>query len=398
MGKPIPTRSEDLKSRVSAEIDGLREELIGLSSAIFANPETAFQETAACQILADWLKRQGFAVEVGVAGLPTAFKATLWGPASGPTIAFLAEYDALPDIGHACGHNIIAASSVGAAAAVGRVMPDLRGTVLAIGTPAEERGNGKITMIEQGAFDGVDAAMIVHPSIRNCVQTYALANETLDVEFLGQAAHAAAWPERGINALDAMVLSYVNISALRQQMRSDARVHGIITHGGEASNIIPARATGRFQVRAKDDAYLDVLLERVLDCFRAGAQATGARFEYWSRERRCSALRSNAALAGAFAANMRRLGLMVEQHDPSWGLGSTDVGNVSQVVPSIHPFIAIADEPVALHSTEFAEAANSERGRTGLIAAAKALAMTAIDLLVDDALLANVKKEFAEGD
>ena len=398
MGKPIRLDPDDLKARVSAEVEGLRAELIGLSGTLFANPETAFRETTACQLLSDWLKSQGFAVDVGIAGLPTAFRAMVSAPSPRPAIAFLAEYDALPDLGHACGHNIIAASSVGAAAAVSRVLPGLRGTILALGTPAEEHGNGKITMIEQGIFAGVDAAMIVHPSVHNCVQTYALASEILDVEFFGQAAHAAAWPEKGINALDAMVLSYVNISALRQQLRSDARVHGIITHGGEASNIIPAHTSGKFQVRAKDDAYLDELLQRVINCFRAGAQATGARLEYRSREKRCSALRTNVAMASAFAANLQRLGLTVEPHDPSWGFGSTDVGNVSQVVPTVHPFIAIADESVALHSPEFAQAADSERGRNGLIIAAKALAMTAIDLLVNDALLANVKKEFADRD
>ncbi|MGQ9674971.1 MAG: M20 family metallopeptidase [Chloroflexota bacterium] len=393
-----PNTLDDLKNRATARIDQLRDELIGISATIHANPEVAFQETAASQLLMGWLAGQGFSVESDMAGLQTAFKASFASRSPGSSVAFLAEYDALPDLGHACGHNIIATASVGAAAAVASVMDALRGTILVIGTPAEEYGGGKITMMEKGAFDGIDAAMLIHPSTRTCAYIYALANETLDVEFFGQAAHAAAYPEKGINALDAMVISYVGISALRQQMRPDARVHGIITHGGEASNIIPAYTSGRFQVRAKDDAYLEVLLERVLDCFRAGAAATGARFEHRSLERRYSAMRNNEAMAQAFVANLLSLGVTVEDHDPSWGIGSTDMGNVSQRVPSIHPSVAIADKSVALHSPEFACAAASDRAKDGLILAAKALAMTAIDLLADAELMATVKKEFASSD
>lgn len=393
-----PTTRDDLKNRAVARVDQLRDELIRLSSTIHANPEVAFHEMAASQLLMGWLAGQGFSVESDVAGLQTAFKASFASQSPGPSVALLAEYDALPDLGHACGHNIIATASVGAAAAVSSVLDALGGTILVIGTPAEEYGGGKITMAKKGAFDGIDAAMMFHPSTRTCAYTYALANETMDVEFFGQAAHAAAFPDKGINALDAMIISFVGIGALRQQMRSDARVHGIITHGGEASNVIPAYTSGRFQVRAKDDAYLDVLLERVLDCFRAGATATGARFEYRSLERRYSAMRNNDSMAQAFAANLLKLGVAAQDYDPSSGFGSTDMGNVSQVVPSIHPSVAIADEPVTLHSPEFACAAVSDRGHVGLVLAAKALAMTAVDLLADAELMAAVKKEFAGSD
>lgn len=393
-----PKIIESLKKRVTDNVDGLRDDLIQMGRTIFENPEVAFEEHLVCRLLADWLADNGFAVETGVANLRTAFKATSRQVSAGRTVAFLAEYDALPQLGHACGHNIIATASVGAAIAVGSLMDSLPGVVLAIGTPAEEYGGGKITMVRHGVFEGVDAAMMVHPSTRTCVHMSALASETLDVEFFGQAAHAASYPEKGLNALDALVLSYANISALRQQVRSDARIHGIITNGGEASNIIPAYASGRFQVRAQDDAYLDQLLERVLDCFRAGALATGTRLEYKSPERRYSAMRNNETLASAFAANLRQLGIVVEDRPPAGAFGSTDMGNVSQVVPSIHPSIAIADKGIALHSSEFATAANSERGYQAIIVAAKALAMTAVDMLADGALAAKVKKEFVDSE
>ncbi|MCL5961433.1 MAG: M20 family metallopeptidase [Chloroflexi bacterium] len=358
-----------LKRIAIEEVDRLRDELIDLSLRIHANPELAFEEYKAVEWLTGALDARGFRVERGFCDLATAFRAS-FGRGNGPRIALLAEYDALAKLGHACGHNIMGTASVGAAIAVSKVMSDLDGEVLVIGTPAEEGGGGKAIMIERAAFDGIDAAMIVHPGTKTRVVTRALASATIEVEFRGKSAHAAARPEDGVNALDAMILSYNNINALRQHIRRDARIHGIITSGGEAPNIVPSYASGRFFVRAEDDLYLDGLLEKVLDCFRGGEKASGARLNFI-------------------------LSMAVQPEDPNRGSGSTDMGNVSQVVPSIHPSISIAEETISTHSLEFAAAAISESGHHGLLNAAKALAMTTIDLLTDAELLAKVKEEFA---
>ncbi|MCL4459688.1 MAG: M20 family metallopeptidase [Chloroflexi bacterium] len=383
-----------LKRIVGEEIDRRREDLVRLSTTIHANPELGFQEFQAMRLLTDWLEELGFTVERGLSELPTAFRAAYQGQKEGPRVAFLAEYDALAELGHACGHNIIGVASVGAAAALRQVMDDLPGTIVVLGTPAEEGGGGKILLSRRGALDGLDACMLVHPDTRTTVIAEALGAVSVDVQFFGKASHAAAAPERGINALDALVLSYNNINALRQHIRPDARIHGIITKGGEAPNIIPSHTAGRFMIRAKDGEYLESLVERVLACFRAAAEATGARLEYRLLEPRYEPMRTNQALAAAFAANLETLGVAIQPFDPERGYGSTDMGNVSQIVPSIHPHIAIASEEVAVHSPEFAVAAISEEGQQALLLSAKAMAMTAIDIFTDAELLTSIKAEF----
>ncbi len=388
--------SSRLKRLVIEEVDKLRDELVDVSCKIHANPELGFEEYKAVEWLTGLLQANGFSIERNLAGLETAFKATYVGRPGGPAVGLLAEYDALANLGHACGHNIMGAASTGAAVAVSKVVGELAGEIAVIGTPAEEGGGGKDIMVRQGAFRGIDVAMIVHPGTRTKAVTRALASVTLDVEFTGKSAHAAARPEDGVNALDAMILSYNNINALRQHMRSDARIHGIITNGGDAPNIVPSYTSGRFYVRAEDDAYLDVLLEKVIDCFRAGAQATGAKLEHRLAEARYAQMKNNIALANTFSANLNELGVSVLPNDVNRGSGSTDMGNVSQIVPSIHPSIAIASESIATHSPEFAAAAVSEAGHLGLINAAKALAMTTIDILTDSTLLARIKEEFAQ--
>ncbi len=270
--------------------------------------------------------------------------------------------------------------------------------MVVLGTPAEEAGGGKIAMVKKGAFDGLDVAMIVHPGVRNNVYARALACIGLEVHYRGRSAHAAARPEAGINALDALILAYNGIGALRQHIRSDARIHGIITHGGDAANVIPSHASASFLVRAADEDYLSELQEKVQACFEGAATATGTEIEIrWGADKYAS-LRTNTALALAFAANLEALGRTVEPNRRPRGLGSTDMGNVSVVVPSIHPSIAIAPRTVLSHSPDFAAAAASEEGHSGLIDAAKAMAMTAVDLLISPALLAKVKDEFLNGD
>ena len=385
----------ELKAQAVELVDGMKDELTALSQQIHDNPEIAFHEVQAASWITERLRQHGFQVESGAAGLPTAFRATCNGQPGGPTVALLAEYDALPEIGHGCGHNIMAAAAVGAGIAVSQLMHrgNLRGTILVIGTPAEEGGGGKITMVNAGVFRDVDAAMIVHPASRTMVTRGSLASTRLALEFFGKAAHAASTPEEGINALDACILTFVNINALRQHVTSDVRIHGIITNGGAAVNIVPEYASATFSVRAADkDSALQVLA-RVQACAEAAAAATGATVKM-SVTNGYDNIRVNYALAAAFKANWESLGEPVLEPRPNERMGSTDMGNVSYVVPSVHPYIAIVPETVPGHSREFCQAAVSPAGHRGLLLADKGLAMTTLDLLTDPGLLSRVKAEF----
>jgi len=381
-----------LKEQVQVEIDRLAPELLEVSQFLHANPELAYEEHRAAERLTGVLERHGFAVAREVAGLATAFTART---GSGkPQIAFLAEYDALPGLGHACGHNIIGTASLGAALAVKTVLDRLPGEVLLVGCPAEEKGGGKIDLAAAGIFAGIDAAMLVHPSNRTEMVKLALGMREFSVEFFGKASHAAASPEKGINALDAAVLSYTGIGVLRQQVRSDARIHGIITHGGQAPNIIPDYAAVRFFVRALDLAYLDELSRRAVACFEAAAQATGCRVQITPATKDYHPYKPVYGLAELFQRNLESLGETVDQGPLDKELGSTDVGNVSQVVPTIQPMLKISPREVTCHMAAFAEAAGSERGQQAMLAAARALAMTAVDLLAEPGNLARVAAEF----
>ena len=389
---------DSLKRRAQAAIDARRDELIALSLRIHETPEAAFQENKSAAMLEDFLEANGFAVERGICEIPTAFKATV---GSGePRIAFVAEYDALPGVGHGCGHNIIGTAS----SAAGIVMKDLLadaggGTVHVIGTPAEEAAGGKVYMIDRGAFRDLGCAMMVHPGNRNTSVAYALACLELDVEFNGKAAHAAARPDAGVNALDAMVAAFANIGLMRQQIRDTARVHGIITQGGQAVNVIPHHTAAKLLIRTEEDEYMDeVLKPKVLACFEGAAKATGCELTYrWGEESRYKTMRTNMALADAYKANVESLGRKTVMPESKRSMGSTDMGNVSQVVPGIHPSIAIAPQEVPIHTEDFREFARSESGHQGLMDAAKALAMTAIDVLVDADLRRRMKDEFDGG-
>jgi amidohydrolase len=385
-------KSSEAKALVIKEVEAHHDQLRELSLKIHANPELGFKETKASGWLTQYLKKNGFTIERGISGLATAFKGS-YGEGK-PVIAILAEYDALPKLGHACGHNLIAGSAVGAAVASKAAIDRFGGTILVIGTPAEEIFGGKAIMVEQGVFNDVDIAMMVHPGVYDAVTTQALACIGLDVEFFGKAAHASARPERGTNALEAMLLSFTSINSLRQHIKDKARIHGIITDGGEAANIVPAHSAGTFIVRAEDNDYLDELRERVLNCFVGAAAATGARLEYRWGKIRYAPLRNNLTLARLFRQNMQSLGRRVLLANPIKGFGSTDMGNVSQVVPAIHPDFAIVPEEVGVHSPEFAQAAASEQGIKGMLDSAKALAMTVVDLLANPETIARVKQEF----
>ena len=386
---------EKLKAMAVSEINLRAPELRELALRIHANPELGFKEFQAAAWLADYLEKLGFAVERGICQLPTAFKASFGH--GRPAIAFLAEYDALPEIGHACGHNLIATAAVGAGVGARLAAEHLGGQVVVFGTPAEEVLGGKAFMADRGAFVGLDAAMLVHPNSADIATAQALACQGIDVEFIGKPAHAAARPEAGVNALDAMLLSFAAINALRQHIRPTARVHGIITDGGQAVNVVPAHTAASFLVRARDDAYLDELKDRVLNCFAGAATATGAELKYKWDEVRYATMRNNMTLARLYQQNMRPLKRNVLLTEARQAFGSTDMGNVSHLLPSIQPYVAVSKPGVLIHSPEFAAAAASEDGLKAMLDGAKAMAMTAIDLLADPGTVKKVRDEFEQG-
>ena len=382
-----------VKTLIGQAVDNLADDLEALSHRIHANPELGYQEVKAAGWLADFLAAQGFAVERGVAGVETAFRATIDnGP--GPTIAIMCEYDALPAIGHACGHNVIAASGAGAGAALARVRAQLpRGRILVVGTPAEEGGGGKLRLIEGGVFKSVDAAMMVHGWDRWIGHQDLLGIVRVGFEFTGKAAHAAADPWEGVNALDAVIQTFNNVSMLRQQIRPDARIHGIVTNGGAAANIIPEAASALFYVRAAKLDYMWELRGRVLACAEGAAQATGCSLKVVKNENPYEPMKRNETLLGAFRANLTGLGA-VESPEVHDRLGSSDVGNVSQVIPAIQPLVKIAPDGTPIHSRAFEAAAAGPLAREGMLIAAKSMAMTTFDLLDDPALVAKAKQEF----
>jgi amidohydrolase len=387
---------EELKQRLIEAVEDWRQELIRLADQIHANPEVAFEEHESAALLSQTLEANGFIVERGVAGLETAFVATRTGKPGGPRVAFLAEYDALPGLGHACGHNLIGTSAVGAALVLATALPELAGTVQVIGTPAEEGGGGKALLVAAGVFDAVDAAMMVHPSDKNMTRRRSLTSFKLSIEFFGKPAHAAAKPDEGINALEAMILTYNAINALRQHLRDDARIHGVITHGGEAPNIVPDYTAAHFYVRAADTSYCTLVLERVRACAEGAAQATGARVEFKEYAPRYDAMLPNPKLADLVEANMAALGIQFRGPEPDERMGSSDMGNVSHVVPALHPYVAIVPDGVGGHTVEFREAAGSPAGHEGMIQAAKLMAMTGLDLLAVPSNLDEAKAAFAE--
>jgi len=389
-------KAEELKIRVKDALESQRRQLIQLSLTIHDNPELGFQEEKASTWLTDYLESRGFQVERGIAGLPTAFQAR-YGQGK-PRLALLAEYDALPKLGHGCGHNIIAASAIGAGIASKLVVDQLGGSIVVLGTPGEESLGGKIDMVKAGVFQEIDAAMMVHPGVRNIVTVQALASIPLDVEFFGKSAHAAAQPHKAVNALEALILAFNSINSLRQHIKEEARIHGVITDGGEAPNIVPDHSAARFLIRALDYAYLEELKEKVLNCFRGASLASGAKLKYNWGDKIYAPMKNNLILARLFSQNLESVGCRVEAFDTSFGFGSTDMGNVSQVVPSMHPMVAIASLEVSLHTSEFASAAASEAGHKGLLNAAKAMAMTVVDILSQPETLDKIKQEFYSHD
>ncbi len=384
---------EPAKDRVSSEVEALAADLFALSEFLYQNPEVGFQEFKACGFLSQFLKERGFEVESPVGGVKTAFLARPAGRAKArPTVALLAEYDALPGVGHGCGHNLIAAASVGAALALSRHLDRLPGGLAVVGTPAEEGGGGKILLAEAGVFAEMDMAMMCHPSRLNLPGEDMLGRTKFKVEFFGKAAHASVSPDRGINALDALVAAYNNINALRQALRPDARIHGIITHGGDVPNVIPHYASGLFYVRAATRSYRKELFQRVEKCVEGAAMATGAQFKIEVLQPTFDPMKRNPPLEEAVQSNMEALEIPVDPDDGR--RGSSDIGNLSQVLPAIHPSLAIVDPDIPGHSQAFAEATMNPRGRKALLNAAKLLALTAYDFLKSAELRSRVGEAF----
>jgi amidohydrolase len=363
-----------------------------VAAKIHASPELRFEEHNASAWLSEVLEKAGYAVERGLAGMPTSFRARA-GRAGGARVAILAEYDALPEIGHACGHNLIAGGALGAFLALASRAEDLPGEVVILGTPAEEGGGGKIKLLEAGAFEGVDAAMMFHPFDRDLLAHPTLANAYVTFTFRGRASHAAVAPWDGRSALTACIQTFTLVDSQRVHLKDGDRVHGFITNGGDAVNIIPELASCEFSARAFDSAELERVIEIVTRCGRGAALACGVEVDVEVR-RGYRDMKNNLALARRFGAHLERLGRAPKELDPDVGTGSTDMGDVSHAVPSIHPWLAICDEnETTCHQREFAACANSERGYASMVVAAKAMALLARDVLVDEALRTAAARE-----
>ena len=358
-------------------------ELRAISRWLYENPETAYQEFESSKKLADYLATKGFVVSHPAYGLETAFEATVG--TGGPRVVICCEYDALPEVGQACGHNIIAAAALGAGISLAGIADDLGIRVTVLGTPAEEGGGGKVALIDAGAFEDATASMMIHPGPENTLDPSFQARESFTVEYFGKDSHAAFAPHLGINALDGFVQAYMNVSTLRQQILPDDRIHCIINHGGDASNIIASYTKSSWGVRSATNERLQELVPKVMACFEAAAMATGCRLEITPNDYPYLNMVNNPVMTGLFAGNSIALGRMMPTEDEQGAAGgSSDMGNVSQVLPSIHPMIGIESGEAVNHQKEFADATIAPSGEQGLRDGALGMAYTIIDMAEQD--------------
>jgi amidohydrolase len=378
---------------VQAVAQELAPQILGISRALYDDPELALQERRAATMIGELLTRAGFTVRSGLAAMESAFRGE-WGTGL-PAIALIVEMDALPGLGHGCGHNVIAAASTGAALILRRLLPEDAARVVVVGTPGEEQGIGKVELIKAGCFDDIDFAMMVHPSSRRQVIKHFLGLAKIHFTFHGKAAHAAAYPEEGINALDGVIQTFNAVGALRQQLRQDVRVHGIITEGGTAPNIIPARAACYFFVRADDLAELERARERLKGCAAGAALATGCRLETEEDPRIIAPLKILPSYYRVYAEQIARLGLVAASSPPDRNKGSSDIGNLSRVVPTIHPHVPIG-EGISIHTEGFARATVSPQGERAAVEGATLLALTALELIHEPLLREEIVQEFHE--
>lgn len=387
----------ELKQSVCRDIDARTKDLVSISHQLHEKPETNFEEHFAHQILTDYIADSKVKVTRGAFDLETAFDARIKG-GGGPTVAVLCEYDALPGIGHACGHNIIATAGLGAGLALSAVAEQCGGNLALMGTPAEEGGGGKIEMARKGAFRNIDAAMMIHPADADLARMNAIAIQNLFVKFHGLAAHAAVSPHKGKNALDAAVLGYMNVAALRQHILPTERIHGIFTNSGEKPNIVPRETEMDWYVRSPTIETLQPLKERVARCLEGGAMAAGCTVTFDWKKNTFADLVDNLPLLESYIRNAEQFGRqMTSEFLPGTGGGSTDMGNISYLVPSIHPMMQVAPSGVSLHSAAFADYTKGEEATRAIVDGAKIMAMTAIDMWLSKALQDEVKAAFGDG-
>lgn len=383
-----------MKELIKVEADKIKEELIGISDHLYHHPELGDEEFESMKRLVEYLRSHQFEVETGLVDRPTSFKAEYKSGKPGPTIAYLAEYDALPGIGHGCGHNLIGTIGVGAGVVLSKLVNEIGGNVIVFGTPAEETNGAKVPMAKAGLFNDVDVAMMIHPSGESFESGDSLAMDALQFAFFGQTSHAAASPEKGINALDGVIQLFNGVNALREHVKSDVRIHGVITNGGEAANIVPDKAVAQFYVRAKERSYLDEVVEKVKAVANGAATMSGTKLEISNYELSYDNMITNKALSSAFTNNLEGYS-QHPVHPKRGGSGSLDMGDVSHVVPSIHPYIGLNKADLIGHTIEFANQTITEDGHEALVNGVLSLAATGYDVITDEKLLANIKEEFA---
>ena len=383
---------DEAKSTICSYIDDISDELIAVSHAIHENPELGYEEHFAHEQLTKVLIDKGLDVHKSAYEIDTAFEARAG--KTGPVVALLCEYDALPGIGHACGHNIIAAAGIGAGLAASTLAETFNGQLRILGTPAEEGGGGKVRMLNRGAFESVEAVLMIHPADADLPNISSLAVQQLKATYTGKAAHAAAAPEKGINALDGAVLGYMGVAALRQHIAPDERLHGIFTNGGQKANIVPETAESTWYARSSTMDRLEVLKTRLVETLNGGAKSAGCEIQIeWINEPYAEVL-DNTPILDAYMKNSESIGRVIKAPIGDGVVGSTDLGNVSHVVPSIHPMVKVAPEGTAIHTIDFEKWAKSEEADKGLLDSAKAMAMTVIDCWHDPSLLKQAKEFF----
>lgn len=383
----------NISNIIKEEAERMKNIFFETSDYIYNNPELGNQEYKSSKKLIDLLIENGFEVEKGIVGKETAFKAVFDSKKPGATVAYLCEYDALPEIGHGCGHNIIGTASAAAGILLSKVLEKTGGKVYVIGTPAEETDGAKVIMAEKGVFDDVDVALMFHPSSENNKSGTSLAMDALEFTYHGKTAHAAADPEEGINALDAVIQLFNGINALRQHVKSDVRIHGIITNGGAAPNIVPDKAVARFYARAKERSYLNEVVEKIKNIAHGAALMTGSTLEITNYEISYDNMVTNQHLSDTFCKNLREVGV-TEIKEPRKSFGSIDMGNVSKVTAAIHPYLSLGSSNFAAHSKEMADATITDEAHDMMLKGIIALALTGYDVLSDKDLYRNIREEF----
>ncbi|SDR05020.1 M20 family metallopeptidase [Virgibacillus salinus] len=384
-----------MKHLLSEEINKVEEQLWSMSDHLYSNPELGNEEFKSMKLLTDFLEENGFELETGIVNRPTAFKAVFKSQKPGPTIAYLAEYDALPGIGHGCGHNMIGTMGVGAGVILSKLVNQIGGSIVVLGTPAEETNGAKVPMSEEGTFADIDAAMILHPADQSYESGESLAMDAIQFDYSGKSSHAAASPEKGINALDAVIQLFNGINALREHLLSDIRIHGIISEGGQAANVVPDKAVAQFYIRAKERSTLNGVVDKVKNIARGAELMTGATLTISNYELSYDEMITNNALSKAFNKNLQLVDSQ-NLNPAKQGYGSIDMGNVSQVVPAIHPYIGLHEPELIAHTKEFADKTITKTGHQIISNGALSLAQTGYDVLTDKELLKEIQTDFLQ--